>query len=96
MDNTCDYGDTCTFFISPVAKKEVRSYECILCSVNVRHSPSRSMIILSQQQAYPRKGVIITTPLIRSEIKDVHTSEEEDEDDDNTVFTKLATFLEEY
>ena len=54
------------------------------------------MIILSQQQAYPRKGVIITTPLIRSEIKNVHTSEEEDEDDDNTVFTKLATFLEEY
>ena len=27
LDNTCDYGDTCTFFISPVAKKEVRSYE---------------------------------------------------------------------
>ena len=31
-----------------------------------------------------------------SEIKNVRTSEEEDEDDDNTVFTKLATFLEEY
>ena len=51
------------------------------------------MIILSQQQAYPRKLVIITTPLIMSEIENVHTSEEEDEDDDNTVFTKLATFF---
>ena len=70
MDNTFDYGDTCICFISHVAKKKIM--ENIFCGISARHHGY--IIIASQPQAYPPKGVIITPTLILSEIKYVRVS----------------------
>ena len=70
MDDTFDYGDTCICFISHVAKN--RLWRTIFCGISARHHGY--IIIASQPQAYPPKGVIITPTLILSEINYVQVS----------------------